>query len=441
MRSTGVVGKRLDGDAALPYMGYARVLLGQLKNAMQFSKLLQGSRSVVVADGTQIKVQSIFGQDFIDIIAAAPAGVSAAPVEIGEPAIPGMAEYELTQQENERVATLYDIFAVGDRMLARLDMRTGAIAQSAGGSCDGSLAYSVGSDCLYAGQIDGSIHVFARGTLALRGVVTTGFTDGFIGIVAPKTGRFIYALSITDQALVKIDTTTNGIVWRVAVTTPFTSYGMAVDVTPDGRFVVAYTDDGTLGSVRILDTASGGAVGTFSVGAFSTVRSIAVLGNTMVYLCADNSTVPGSSETMYRITVPGAAASGVFQIVDTLGANNSGLASANRALYVKPPLSYGVDKYTPEGAKVYSVVHPSAPQESGPLRISVIPGSDVAFVYGSALPNMYKYIGGVVAPEFSTPFSTSGLSVGYDAHVVAVEKARVKMTDTEFNYHKKPEIG
>lgn len=79
MREYHEVWRELEGEEAVAYMGPARTLLGALKNQMQLGGLLQGAHKVDLPDGTTIKVQSIFGQDKITIVAPAPGGV--APTE------------------------------------------------------------------------------------------------------------------------------------------------------------------------------------------------------------------------------------------------------------------------------------------------------------------------------------------------------------------------
>lgn len=69
MREIGSVRFRFMGDqhAAQGYTGIARTQLGILKNLMSFNKLQQLSRTVTLADGTSIFVQSVFGQDTVRI--------------------------------------------------------------------------------------------------------------------------------------------------------------------------------------------------------------------------------------------------------------------------------------------------------------------------------------------------------------------------------------
>jgi hypothetical protein len=78
MREYGVVRKGLTGDgadpaateAASPYIGTARTLLGQMKNRMQLGGVTHLSRTVNLPDGTTIQVTSSNGQDTIRINAA-----------------------------------------------------------------------------------------------------------------------------------------------------------------------------------------------------------------------------------------------------------------------------------------------------------------------------------------------------------------------------------
>ena len=56
-----------DPDGASPYIGFARTLLGQLKNEMTFAGLLQGVRRKRFNNGVWVEVSSIFGQDTIRI--------------------------------------------------------------------------------------------------------------------------------------------------------------------------------------------------------------------------------------------------------------------------------------------------------------------------------------------------------------------------------------
>lgn len=65
-----------DPDAATPYIGPARTLLGTLKNQMQTAGALQGRRSVALPDGTSITVTSRFGQDTVQIVPPPRAGAA-----------------------------------------------------------------------------------------------------------------------------------------------------------------------------------------------------------------------------------------------------------------------------------------------------------------------------------------------------------------------------
>lgn len=68
MRETGPVRKGVLDDGSAPYLSFARTLLGQLKHHMRAGGLAQSSRSVVLADGTQITVASRHGQDSLNIV-------------------------------------------------------------------------------------------------------------------------------------------------------------------------------------------------------------------------------------------------------------------------------------------------------------------------------------------------------------------------------------
>jgi hypothetical protein len=86
MRETGPVRKDLQGEAALPYMGLARTLLGKLKNQMRLGGLAQLSGAATLPDGVEIRVASRFGQDLVRILA--PAVMLPAPAIGVSPAVP-----------------------------------------------------------------------------------------------------------------------------------------------------------------------------------------------------------------------------------------------------------------------------------------------------------------------------------------------------------------
>lgn len=84
MREYGPVGKSFAGDtsAAKTRIGIARTQLGIMKNMMALGGLQQLVRNVKLADGTLIRVQSIFGQDRISI--TVPPGAAAGEGAAGE---------------------------------------------------------------------------------------------------------------------------------------------------------------------------------------------------------------------------------------------------------------------------------------------------------------------------------------------------------------------
>lgn len=61
------VRKELSGPEAAPYIGYARKLLGEMKESMAKGNLSQLSKSVKTKDGTIVTVESVFGQDKITV--------------------------------------------------------------------------------------------------------------------------------------------------------------------------------------------------------------------------------------------------------------------------------------------------------------------------------------------------------------------------------------
>lgn len=69
MREVGEVRKRLAGDGAGAYIPIARKALGELKNLMKFQGLKQLVWTWHLADGTVVRVGSIHGHDFVDILA------------------------------------------------------------------------------------------------------------------------------------------------------------------------------------------------------------------------------------------------------------------------------------------------------------------------------------------------------------------------------------
>jgi hypothetical protein len=73
------VRKELSGPEAAPYMGQARVLLGNMKNIMRLGGLSQLRWVKDLADGVRVTVSSVFGQDKVTI------STSVKAVKHGEP--------------------------------------------------------------------------------------------------------------------------------------------------------------------------------------------------------------------------------------------------------------------------------------------------------------------------------------------------------------------
>ena len=122
MREEGPIRKDLSGDtdAAAPYIGAARTLLGQIKNQMRLGGLQQLARSVVLPDGTTIRAESRMGQDTVRIVGPSGEESTLAPeliavpeetVEVPEPPtieppeIPGQ-KYLMAIFNNNQVAAI-----------------------------------------------------------------------------------------------------------------------------------------------------------------------------------------------------------------------------------------------------------------------------------------------------------------------------------------------
>jgi len=87
VRETREVRKRLFGDVkkAATYIGLARTLLGQVKQQAAFGSLSQLSRFITLPDGTQITVDTRFGQDMIEIRSPVRPGVGREEVTVPRP--------------------------------------------------------------------------------------------------------------------------------------------------------------------------------------------------------------------------------------------------------------------------------------------------------------------------------------------------------------------
>lgn len=72
MREFGPAFKQLQGDEAMPYIGVARTILGQMKNQMRLGNMPTGRWVRQLEDGTVITVTSQYGIDAIQIMAPVP---------------------------------------------------------------------------------------------------------------------------------------------------------------------------------------------------------------------------------------------------------------------------------------------------------------------------------------------------------------------------------
>lgn len=116
MRETREVSKLLEGDDSQHYIGFARTVLGQLKNQLALGGLAQGTSTRRLPDGTVVRAQSIFGQDKIFIIRAG-AAPSREEIVMSEPSfeefeiptsVPETANYE------DEIIPGYGLVACGD---------------------------------------------------------------------------------------------------------------------------------------------------------------------------------------------------------------------------------------------------------------------------------------------------------------------------------------
>lgn len=113
MREDGPVRKDLGPDAAAaeaaaPYIGTGRVLLGRLKNLMKLGGLSQLSRTAYLEDGTAIMVSSVFGQDTIRIT---PAPATVAPqtssVPVDTPYTPDLVTPEIPVAQDKCLLVVF----------------------------------------------------------------------------------------------------------------------------------------------------------------------------------------------------------------------------------------------------------------------------------------------------------------------------------------------
>jgi hypothetical protein len=133
MREFGEVRKDFgeDNEAAAPYVGQARTLLGVLKNRMERGGLSQLTQTTALPDGAVITVSSIMGQDTIRIAPpATPASTETTPdVEIEQPVIPDVEitfDYEVPVQTTTPGTTEYysPIYRTGVLLGAVMDKTT-----------------------------------------------------------------------------------------------------------------------------------------------------------------------------------------------------------------------------------------------------------------------------------------------------------------------------
>lgn len=439
MRETGPVSKRLDGDEAAPYMGAARTLLGQLKNSMKFNHLLQGSRSVTLPDGVQIKVRSIFGQDFVDIVAVPATSAQNAPVSVAEQELQTPAERELTAQESESIAAMFDIYAVGDKVLAQLDQHTGAILRSSTPSAVypvGALAFAKANNSFYAAMSDGTVGVYDRKTLTQQAIVPIPWFDSDLRVMAAEAGDFVYVLVHSDYVVYKVDTATNSIAATFGIGASYPAYVREMAVSDTGGTLVltieAYGSD--YNAVQVLDAKTGAIRGTVVIGSGATGRAWGIPGLAIVpggHAAYIGSEVNASltQNMVVKIDLRGISVAGFFPIDPSDGP--IGNVAFNGKVYAGNKNVYSVRRYTAVGTQLASNAAPYPGTNPGSAAIAVMPETDITFLYAGGTPYMYRFSAGAWAPAFSTPFHTVSTDTG--ARVVVVEKARFAVPHTTYS--------
>lgn len=252
MRETGPVRKELSGEEAAPYIGFARTLLGVLKNQMRFNQLSQGKLARTLPDGTLIAVQSIFGLDKISVVAAAIPRPQEEPVE----AVPPPREVEapveiLVPQEQE--LDFSNIVVVGTCGAASL---TYGVVWGGGGrilhvlpllaGSTGTFPTDISDDCRtvvgYSTMSDGSEWAWTW---------TAGGGMVLIDSLGSRTVNRAAAVSATGEVVV--GTASSGsdtVAWRweagtgtVALPTGGAATA-ATGVSPNGRYVVGTSTTG-----------------------------------------------------------------------------------------------------------------------------------------------------------------------------------------------------
>lgn len=214
MRETGPVRKDLTGDEAAPYVGPARTLLGKLKNDMEFNKLLQGQRTQDLPDGTRIIVTSMFGRDKVTVVTA---GGESKPIDI-------------QAEETKSLPVVHE----DDAELEGYDLKNTVIC---GNSADQLDPNGGGIATITAWVYQPGKNLYTTLQNLGEGTICTAISDDGMTVVGATFK------SVVGVGFVPIPT-----VWKNGAATLLTtgldptrpdSYGMASDVSADGKVVVA----------------------------------------------------------------------------------------------------------------------------------------------------------------------------------------------------------
>lgn len=213
MRETGPVRKDLTGDDTAGYVGPARVLLGKLKNDMSFNGLSQGQRTLDLPDGTRIIATSMFGRDKLTIV------TTAGETQAVEP----------TTEETKSLPIVHE----DDAELQGVDIRSTVIC----GNSATELAPNGGIDSITAWVYQPGKDLYTVIENLGVGTICTSISDDGMTVVG-ATYKNVPGVGVMPIPTVwkngKATLLTTGLDPTLA-----SSYGMASDVSADGRVVVA----------------------------------------------------------------------------------------------------------------------------------------------------------------------------------------------------------
>lgn len=214
MRETGPVRKDLTGDDTAAYVGPARVLLGKLKNDMAFNSLAQGQRTLDLPDGTRIIATSMFGRDKLTIVTTAGEQQSVEPTTEETKSLPVVHEDEAELESID----ISGVVICGNSATT-LDPNGGGVATIS------AWVYQPAKNLYTTLQNLG------------EGTICTAISDDGMTVVGATFK------SVVGVGFVPIPTVWHGGTATLLQTgldpTQSTSYGMASDVSSDGKVIVA----------------------------------------------------------------------------------------------------------------------------------------------------------------------------------------------------------